>query len=230
MKRFVLASAVLVAAIGTASAATINSNTVTIWSADTPGANSGSASQQGLPTATGLFGGPLPLVAASTPFNQPINYNDTNGNTIGGFFASDSPAAPIPATCNATCAAIVLSTGAFSHATVFEFTFTVATSGTFSANHDDGISLFLAGTENLTNSNNLLPLAASAPTTVSPSSVFILAGTYDLWYSEVNGLPAVLQASFTPSVPEPATWGMMLLGFAGLGFAFRQSRRKVSFA
>ena len=32
------------------------------------------------------------------------------------------------------------------------------------------------------------------------------------------------------TVPEPATWVMMLLGFAGLGFAFRQSRRKVSFA
>ena len=32
------------------------------------------------------------------------------------------------------------------------------------------------------------------------------------------------------AVPEPATWGMMLLGFLGLGFAFRQSRRKVSFA
>jgi hypothetical protein len=31
------------------------------------------------------------------------------------------------------------------------------------------------------------------------------------------------------SVPEPATWAMLLLGFAGLGFAFRQSR-KLSFA
>jgi PEP-CTERM motif len=31
-------------------------------------------------------------------------------------------------------------------------------------------------------------------------------------------------------VPEPSTWAMMLLGFAGLGFAFRQSRHKVSFA
>jgi len=28
-------------------------------------------------------------------------------------------------------------------------------------------------------------------------------------------------------VPEPSTWAMMLLGFAGLGFAFRQSRRRV---
>jgi hypothetical protein len=33
-----------------------------------------------------------------------------------------------------------------------------------------------------------------------------------------------------PGVPEPATWVMMLMGFAGLGFAFRQSRRKVSMA
>jgi hypothetical protein len=33
-----------------------------------------------------------------------------------------------------------------------------------------------------------------------------------------------------PGVPEPSTWGMMLLGFIGLGFASRQSRRKVSFA
>jgi hypothetical protein len=32
------------------------------------------------------------------------------------------------------------------------------------------------------------------------------------------------------AVPEPSTWAMMLLGFAGLGFAFRHSRRKVSLA
>jgi PEP-CTERM motif len=32
------------------------------------------------------------------------------------------------------------------------------------------------------------------------------------------------------AVPEPSTWAMMLLGFAGLGFAFRQSRREVSSA
>jgi CHRD domain/PEP-CTERM motif len=35
---------------------------------------------------------------------------------------------------------------------------------------------------------------------------------------------------FLGAVPEPSTWVMMLIGFAGLGFAFRRSRRKVSFA
>jgi hypothetical protein len=39
-----------------------------------------------------------------------------------------------------------------------------------------------------------------------------------------DGVPVV------PGVPEPSTWAMMLLGFAGLGFAFRQSRRRASFA
>jgi hypothetical protein len=32
------------------------------------------------------------------------------------------------------------------------------------------------------------------------------------------------------AVPEPSTWAMMLIGFAGLGFAFRQSRRRASLA
>jgi hypothetical protein len=45
-----------------------------------------------------------------------------------------------------------------------------------------------------------------------------------------------VNAVYTPEVvpvagvPEPSTWVMMLLGFAGLGFAFRQSQRDVSMA
>jgi hypothetical protein len=43
-------------------------------------------------------------------------------------------------------------------------------------------------------------------------------------------LPGFLAFDPVASVPEASTWLMMLIGFAGLGFAFRQSRRKVSFA
>src|ERR1700747_3498767 len=106
MRRLLLASAGLGFAgmICTAKADVITSSTVTIWNTATPGATATSISQQGLPTAVGLFGGPLPLVAASTPFAFPINYNDTSLNTIPGFFASDTPAAPTPATCtSAAC-------------------------------------------------------------------------------------------------------------------------------
>jgi hypothetical protein len=41
---------------------------------------------------------------------------------------------------------------------------------------------------------------------------------------------SVAATGFAGGVPEPSTWAMMLLGFAGLGFAFRQSRRRVSMA
>src|SRR5262249_2578892 len=32
------------------------------------------------------------------------------------------------------------------------------------------------------------------------------------------------------AVPEPSTWALMIIGFFGIGFAFRKSRRRVSFA
>src|ERR1700730_12211222 len=57
-----------------------------------------------------------------------------------------------------------------------------------------------------------VPFAANAANTVCPA-----------------GCIAVF-ADVATAVPEPSTWAMMLIGFLGLGFAFRQSRRKVSFA
>ena len=47
--------------------------------------------------------------------------------------------------------------------------------------------------------------------------------------SERDGLFGAISA-VASAVPEPSTWAMMLIGFAGLGFAFRQSRRKVAMA
>ena len=40
----------------------------------------------------------------------------------------------------------------------------------------------------------------------------------------------VYDGTSSGAVPEPSTWAMILIGFAGLGFAFRQSRRKTSLA
>jgi hypothetical protein len=51
-----------------------------------------------------------------------------------------------------------------------------------------------------------------------------------VWNNASDGAESFFLVPSTGAVPEPATWGMMLLGFVGLGFTFRQSRRKVSFA
>jgi hypothetical protein len=231
-KSLLLASAVLglVGASGTANAETITSATVTIWNAATPGATSTSISQQGLPTAVGLFGGPLPLVAASTPFAFPINYNDTGANTIPGFFASDSPAAPTPATCTSTaCLTNPLSLANFAQATVFRFAFTETVAETFTVTHDDGVSLFVAGTETTTCTiascpGDLLPTSAATPTTSEVNSVIIGPGTYNLWFAEVNGLPAVLEA--TSVVPLPATLPLFASGIGAIGLLGWRRKRK----
>jgi len=217
----------------TANAAVITSDNVTIWNAATPGATSTSISQQALPTAVGLFGGPLGLVAGSTPYAFPINYNDTTINTIPGFFASG--AGPTPATCtSAACLTNPLSGagGAFAQATVFRFQFTETTTETFSTVHDDGVSLFVKGTETsgctiASCPGDLLPTSAAQPTTAGlPTSVTIGPGVYDLWYAEVNGLPADLLVTSTPVVPLPGALPLFASGLVGLGLLGWRRKRK----
>ena len=53
------------------------------------------------------------------------------------------------------------------------------------------------------------------------------SGTFDLsLYFNNNGISHVdLFDGGDPSVPEPATWAMLLLGFGGVGLAMRRSRK-----
>jgi hypothetical protein len=111
----------LVGTLGTAKADVISSITVEIWSANTPGATSGSPTQQALPSAALLLGAP---VLVQTNYAAPINYNLQSGtDTIGGFFAANSPASAPPTGCGSasTCSNTLLSSSTFSHVTLFEF-------------------------------------------------------------------------------------------------------------
>ena len=73
--------------------------------------------------------------------------------------------------------------------------------------------------------------AVGSSNTLSLLTDYLGAGSYRLTFS--GTAPAgggVASGNFTfllQPVPEPATWGMMLIGFAGIGLAMRSRRRPV---
>ena len=126
------------------------------------------------------------------------------------------------------------STGANgSHAldnTVFLFTgsaFLNAGVNSLSVAHDDGLQIKFDGIAGF-------PVDQPGPTppTVTPFTVTApSAGMYNftLGYGECCGGPAVLQIQLNDQplsggVPEPATWGLMLVGFGGMGAMMRRRR------
>lgn len=61
------------------------------------------------------------------------------------------------------------------------------------------------------------------------SGTFIATGTDTLNFTNLTGGPnegVLLDAISVAAVPEPATWAMMLLGFAGIGMAMRGRRNR----
>jgi hypothetical protein len=76
----------------------------------------------------------------------------------------------------------------------------------------------------LTNANgsNIFDIIADAGESFTGAS---FSATPPNGFVDFKQLRLVLAPGAAP-VPEPATWGMMLLGFAGVGMALRRSRRR----
>jgi hypothetical protein len=101
-------------------------------------------------------------------------------------------------------------------------TVSVTTGETFTASHDDGVTLII-GAETV--------ISDPGPTSVIDSTATYMgaSGTmpFQLVYGECCGAPATLTIDLplNGTAPELSTWGMMVVGFGGIGFlAFRRGR------
>jgi hypothetical protein len=99
--------------------------------------------------------------------------------------------------------------------------------------HEDGFGTFQVGILNSTTGGQSLSFTVLNETIANLAISTGAGSDHVLFAADIvgNGFTGPVGGStLVAGVPEPATWGMMLLGFVGLGFAFRQQRRKVSFA
>jgi hypothetical protein len=123
---------------------------------------------------------------------------NANYNTLEGFLASSASASN------------------FAYGSLYRINLGILSAGTvLTIAHDDGASVFQGGVR-------------QDSTFAGPTSLLTDIVTLDstaetiLWYSRQNGSPSILQVS---AVPEPSTWAMMILGFAGVGFmAYRRKQ------
>jgi PEP-CTERM motif len=191
-----------------------------VWINDT------SANADACNSCGALVGGLYQGAPTSTFTTSQINYDsNVGGYTVGGF-VNDPTGLHFS---NPAAASDPLNN------THYQFVGTIgllAGNNSFVVGHDDGLNLFISGIGTVVD--------APGPTsfTNTPFNVFNpgAAGNFAfiLQYNECCGPPAELLLQINgvtvSGVPEPGTWAMMLLGFVGLGFAFRQSRRKLSVA
>jgi hypothetical protein len=125
-----------------------------------------------------------------------------------------------------------------------KYTFTLALDSPYGSSHAQSFGLNIRQPTNPTG-DNIFNLDDTALTSMGPFTVNGLTvsdihfhleglGSYDgsTWKNPEGGTSTLyITADFTAAVPEPSTWAMMILGFAGVGYmTYRRRKQSVAFA
>jgi hypothetical protein len=142
-----------------------------------------------------------------------------SSGTYGNSFASAVPGTQFTDLYNFT-----LSTGSLFDASLISFTLGSANNIEFNPATPGCVScgIFLDGAAFSLNSNGALDVFTLNPTVLTGSpAVHTLSVTGYFVSGPTASYAGTFNANIVP-VPEPATWGMMLVGFAGIGMAIRR--------
>jgi hypothetical protein len=207
--KLMFGAAVLLTALSVAGSASANVATGSIWENDSTGASD--ATPANVPSTT-------PDVTFSV--TTPIDFTSGSLYTIGEFLSSGG-------------ASVLTGAGELGNTldnTIFNFTgnVSVTTGETFTVGHDDGLTLVIGGLH-VIDEPGPTGFVTTTETYTGPSGTL----PFQLVYGECCGAPGDLSISLplNGATPEPSTWVMVVLGFAGLGFArYRTSRKAVSVA
>lgn len=224
MSKLTVYGAAVIAALllqGTAQAAVYN---VSVWTGAPNGVDSSNlANLANVPTgaadATFTYNGPLSWFDIEPQNTTPagnLAKNFLNIASISGFASPSGAYADSAAFGNTS---LSIAGDAYDSFFIITGTYYSSADTLASITHDDGVSVYVNGA----------PVFQFAAETAARTDQFTLPGgglkQFALYYVSANGAPSVLD--FAPPVPEPATWAMMLIGFAGVGFmAYRCQKRR----
>jgi hypothetical protein len=168
-----------------------------------------------LPTLTDNGGGPL----TETVVSRSVLLTSGNGSNLASYLGLGAAFSP---------------TDNFSNASAGEATLNPGFTGSFLAFNVSipGVTLDAQGSPTIAND---FSFGSNLPAGTVIVGFFTFQSLNNQGYMVTNyvGTAASEDLVVSPlasAVPEPATWGMMLLGFVGLAFAFRQRRRMVGMA